>query len=67
MVIEDHQKIGGLGEAVAHLLLSNNIKCNFIHLAVDNQFGQSSRDYQTLYHHYHLDLDAIKSAIKKII
>ena len=67
LVIEDHQKIGGLGEAVAHLLLSNNIKCNFIHLAVDNQFGQSSRDYQTLYHHYHLDLDAIKSAIKKII
>jgi transketolase len=67
LVIEDHQQNGGLGEAVSHLLLSHNINCRFIHLAVDNQFGQSAHDYQTLFHHYHLDLDALKLAIKKIL
>ncbi|MBP9817512.1 transketolase family protein [Candidatus Shapirobacteria bacterium] len=67
LVIEDHQKIGGLGEAVASLLLSHNIKSKFTHLGVDNQFGQSSRDVSTLYHHYGLDINAIKLAIKKIL
>lgn len=67
IVIEDHQKNGGLGEAVASLILSNNVKTKFIHLAVDNQFGQSSRDLAVLYHHYGLDKTAIKSAIKKLI
>lgn len=67
LIIEDHQKNGGLGEAVASLLLSNNVNCRFVHLAVDDQFGQSARDYKTLFHHYHLDTDAIKSAIKKIL
>ncbi len=67
LVIEDHQQNGGLGEAISHLLLSNNIQCRFIHLAIDNQFGQSARNFQTLLHHYHLDLDALKLAIKKIL
>ncbi|MFZ2152689.1 MAG: transketolase C-terminal domain-containing protein [Microgenomates group bacterium] len=67
IVIEDHQKNGGLGEAIASLLLSHSIKCKFIHLAVDNQFGQSARDYLELYEHYHIGQKDLETAIKKIL
>lgn len=67
LVIEDHQKSGGLGEAVASLILSSGLKCKFIHLAVDNQFGRSAKNYQELYSHYHLGPEDLKIAIKKII
>lgn len=67
LVIEDHQQIGGLGEAVAHLLLANKVNCRFTHLAVKDQFGQSARDYKTLYRHHHLDIESLKTAIKKIL
>ena len=66
IVLEDHQKIGGLGEAVAYLLLQNNISAKFIHLAVDNQFGQSAKDYQKLYNFYGIGPDQLKLAIKKL-
>ncbi|RLC34583.1 transketolase family protein [Candidatus Shapirobacteria bacterium] len=66
IVVEDHQKIGGLGEAIAHLLLESNLSVPFIHLAVDNQFGQSAKDYSKLYQHYDLDLDSLLRAIKKL-
>ena len=67
IVIEDHQKNGGLGEAVASLLLTNNIKSKFIHLAVDNQFGQSAKDYNELYDYYHIGTKDLEIAIKNIL
>lgn len=69
IVIEDHQKNGGLGETIASLVLSSGIHCKFIHLAVDNQFGQSAKTYQELYDYYGIGVknlsDAIKSVFKK--
>lgn len=69
LVIEDHQKIGGLGEAVAHLILKNSLKIKFAHLGVDNSFGQSAYNYFDLYYHYSLSplfiLDHIRSLLKK--
>jgi transketolase len=67
IVLEDHQKNGGLGEAIASLLLSHDINCHFVHLAVDGQFGCSGKDYQALYEHYDIGLNSLKIAIKKII
>jgi len=67
LVIEDHQKNGGLGDAVANLILSSGLKCKFIHLGVDNQFGQSAKDWQTLYDHYGLGKKAIISSINKLL
>ena len=67
LIIEDHQKNGGLGDAVANLILSSGIKCKFIHLGVDNQFGQSAKEWQTLYDHYGLGKKAIISSIKKLL
>lgn len=67
IVIEDHQKNGGLGEAVAALVLSNNLKCKFIHLAVDNQFGRSAKNYLDLYDLYNIGPKDLELAIKKIL
>lgn len=67
IIIEDHQRQGGVGEAVSHLLLSNNIKTQFIHLAVDNQFGFSSPDYLDLYRHFHLDSKSFDSAVNLLL
>jgi transketolase len=67
IVLEDHQKQGGLGEAVASLVLSNNLNCHFTHLAVDNKFGQSSKDVDELYNHFGISLNHLMETIKKII
>ena len=65
--IEDHQKNGGLGEAVAALVLENNISCKFIHLAVNNSFGRSAKNYQELYDYYGIGVNDLLSAVKKIL
>jgi transketolase len=65
--LEDHQKNGGLGEVVASLILSNNLSCKFIHLAVDNSFGRSAKTYQELYNYYGIGVNDLLSAVKKIL
>ena len=65
--IEDHQKNGGLGEAVAALILENNLSCKFIHLAVNNSFGRSAKNYQELYDYYGIGVNDLLSAVKKIL
>lgn len=67
LVIEDHQKNGGLGDAIANLILSSGIKSKFIHLAVDDSFGQSAVNYFDLYHHYGLSPLAIIESLKKLL
>ncbi|HPT66041.1 MAG TPA: transketolase C-terminal domain-containing protein [Candidatus Woesebacteria bacterium] len=65
--LEDHQKNGGLGEAVASLILSNHLPCKFIHLAVDDKFGRSAKNYQELYDNYGIGVADLLSAVKKIL
>jgi len=67
LVIEDHQKNGGLGEAVSSLILSLGIKCKFVHLAITDSFGQSALNYFDLYHHYGLSPLAILEALKSLL
>ncbi len=67
LVIEDHQKNGGLGDAVSNLIVISGIKCKFIHLAVDDSFGQSAKSYFDLYHHYGLSPLAIIESLKKLL
>lgn len=67
IVLEDHQKLGGIGQTIASLLLENQLSPRFIHLAVNNQFGQSGPDYLELYKHYGLGYDAIIKAIKILL
>lgn len=68
LVIEDHQKNGGVGELAATAILTDGrFHPKFIHLAVDNKFGQSARQYQQLYDHYGLGFANIISALKKLM
>jgi len=64
--LEDHQKNGGLGQMVASQILASKFHPKFIHLAVDNQFGQSAKDYHQLYDNYNIGTKSLVSAIKKI-
>ena len=67
LVIEEHQQNGGLGEALAHLILSHHLLVSFSHLSLHNQFGQSAKDYQTLWDYYGIGPQAINQAIQKLI
>ncbi|MFA5828356.1 MAG: transketolase C-terminal domain-containing protein [Candidatus Shapirobacteria bacterium] len=67
IVLEDHQKNGGLGEAVASLVLSAGLSPKFIHLAVDNRFGQSAKDFRELYKHYGIGVDYLREAVNVIM
>ena len=67
IIIEDHQKIGGLGEAISALVLENGLSPKYIHLAVDDKFGQSASDYQKLYDFYGIGQNHLKLAIQKIL
>lgn len=66
LVIEDHQQNGGLGEAVAALILKSSLKCRFAHLAVKNTFGQSARDPYDLYRLHGLSPVNILDTINKL-
>lgn len=59
VVIEDHQKNGGLGEAVAAVILKSEISCKFKHLGVDDKFGQSGKDYNELWKLYKLEIKSL--------
>jgi transketolase len=66
LVIEDHQQNGGLGEAVAALVLKSSLKCHFAHLAVKNSFGQSAHDPYDLYRLHGLSPVNILDTIYKL-
>jgi len=63
ITVEDHQLAGGMGSAVAELLIENYPK-KIQFVAVRDQFGQSGTP-QELLKHYELDAKAIKKAYYK--
>ena len=65
--LEDHQKNGGLGESVAALILENNLSCKFIHLAVDNSFGRSAKNFVELYNYYGIGVDNLFTAVTSLL
>lgn len=64
--LEDHQRNGGLGQVVADLILSSSLSPKFINLSVNNQFGQSARDYNQLYDFYGIGTKNLINAAQKI-
>jgi transketolase len=64
--LEDHQKNGGLGQMVSSKLMSLGIYPKFIHLAVDDQFGQSGKFDEELYDYYGIGVNNLIDAINKI-
>lgn len=65
VTVEEHQKAGGLGSAVAELLAQKHpTKIGFV--GIDDEFGQSG-DPEKLLEHYGLDKNSIKKEVKKIL
>lgn len=64
VTVEEHQRIGGLGGAVAEYL-SEAHPTKVRRIGVDDQFGQSGEPDE-LIEHYGMGVDAIKEAVKQI-
>ncbi len=65
VVVQDHQKFGGLGAIVSQIISSNHpLPIEFI--GVDDKFGQSGKPEELL-SFYKLDKNAIIEKIRKII
>lgn len=67
VVVEDHQKIGGLGQALQAFWNENRIENRTIHLAVDGKFGQSAYTAEELYQKHGLSADHIAKAAKQLL
>lgn len=62
--VEEHQKAGGLGSAIAEFL-SQNHPTKQIFIGVDDQFGQSGTPSE-LIKYYNLDTDSILESLKML-
>ncbi|MBP6925925.1 MAG: transketolase family protein [Candidatus Pacebacteria bacterium] len=65
VTVEEHQKAGGMGSAVAEILVEH-FPVPMEIIGVDDQFGQSGTP-EELMKHYGLDKDAIKQRVKKLL
>jgi transketolase len=67
VVVEDHQKIGGLGQALQAFWNENRIENRTVHLAVQGKFGQSAYTAEELYQKHGLSADHIVKATKQLL
>ncbi len=63
---EDHNKFGGLGDAVGDVLLENNIHAAFKKIAVNDQFAETGTAAQ-LYEKYGLSASHVVKAVKEVL
>lgn len=64
VTIEEHSVIGGLGDAVADVLMGK-VNCKFKKIGVNDQFGQSGKAADVL-REYGLTADQITEVVKKV-
>lgn len=67
IVLEDHQKIGGLGQIISALFLENQLTPRFIHIGVENSFGQSGKNIQELWSYYQIGKPNLLRAINTLL
>lgn len=67
IVAEDHQKIGGLGQALQSFMNENAISNRVIHLAVKGEFGQSAYTAEELYQKHGFSADHIVMAARQLL
>ncbi len=65
VTVEEHSVIGGLGDAVASVLMGQ-VDCRFMKLGVQDQFGQSGKAMDVL-EEYRLTAPQIAEDIRKIL
>ena len=64
VTVEEHSVIGGLGDAVAEVLMGK-VNCQFLKIGVNDQFGQSGKAADVL-REYGLTADQIAARIRKL-
>ena len=52
IVVEDHQRQGGLGSLLGQAIAKAGLKVKWQHLAVNDQFGHSARNFRALWRRY---------------
>lgn len=68
LTVEDHQIQGGMGQMLAHAMLSAGVHFKAQTLGIDNRFGQSSYSAKQLYQKHGIDTDAIvKHSLKMML
>jgi transketolase len=67
LTVEEHSTIGGLGSAVADVLLEEGYSGAFRKLALPDQFSSVAGDYEYLRKLGGLDVDSISAAVKRAI
>ena len=65
VTVEEHSVIGGLGDAVADVLMGK-VSCAFKKIGVQDQFGQSGKAKDVL-REYGLTADQIAESIKEVL
>lgn len=63
ITLEDHQKIGGMGQQLVHALSLKNIPFRVQTLGVDGKFGQSAYKARQLYDLHGLGIQGVKNAV----
>lgn len=67
VTVEEHQVSGGLGSAIAELVLESDIRpAKFYRIGVNDRFGQSGTA-TNLWHHYQLDVGGIVEQILALL
>ena len=67
VTVEEHQVSGGLGSAIAELVLESDIRpAKFYRIGVNDRFGQSGTA-MNLWHHYQLDVGGIVEQILALL
>lgn len=67
VTVEEHQVSGGLGSAIAELVLESDIRpTKFYRIGVNDRFGQSGT-VTNLWHHYQLDVGGIVEQILALL
>ena len=66
ITVEEAVKTGGLGQAVASVLLGK-VNVRFELVAINDEFGTSARDYEELLVRYGLSTDDVYKAVKRAL
>jgi len=64
---EEAVKSGGLGEAIASLVLGNAMNAKFEMVAINDEFGTSARNYEELLAEYGLSANHVYKAVVKAL
>lgn len=66
LTVEEHNILGGLGGAVAEVLMESGISCKFKRHGFKDEYSLIGKPYH-LYRHYQLDADGVASIARELL